>query len=92
MLSTANGVAVTPEQQHAKWSKDLDRIKDDLILLNHDRNIWREVTTALSSKSETEHTFAAHYTKMYVHSATSAVRRLADPLGRPETVSISSWL
>lgn len=72
-----------------KWQKQIERIGHHVIQLNHDRQLWREMTAGLATATpEADGTFIQHYTKLYVDGASMAVRRLADVGGQRQTIAL----
>jgi hypothetical protein len=60
------------------WLDQLGRIRDEVILLHHHRQIWSEMNATLAVGCPDEGTFLDHYDRLYADRQVVAVRRLID--------------
>lgn len=83
-----------PQEKHdevyEKWLSWLEHIKDAVIELHHNRQIWKELTEAIwEHAGDTPYdTFIAHYTRLYVDGQTMAIRRLVKEHSQSSEISL----
>src|SRR4051812_17129327 len=78
------------DQRHRRWLAMVSTVRDDVHGLHHHRAIWRQVVDELLRVAPDERIFADHYTQLYVHRQTIALRRLVDQ--DPNSLSLTRLL
>ena len=60
-----------------RWSGWLERLAPEVVTLHHDRQIARALMAAIEQRGPAPDPFLAHYTRLYVGSQATRVRRVA---------------